>query len=251
MRKSNISYFLIMNRIFIMAFAALLSATVIAQTSIPEPEFVNSYCILTSDSTYDVLPKENGSIGKHENKTKGIMSKISKAAGAASKVGLFGAAIGLNSGNISGAMTGLNAARTAASTASMASSVSALAGSSGMDVIFQGKSSSYTYEWNGEDIRLLIKGENNEQDPMGIYRIVRFNTTKKDRRIQWMEFEPSFLGSDETKSGGYVYFTGHKYGEQSYLLTLPATEIEAGQYGIFFMSVISASAIPVGTFCVK
>lgn len=234
-----------------MAFAALLSATAIAQTSIPEPEFVNSYCILTSDSTYDVLPKENGSIGKHENKTKGIMSKISKAAGAASKVGLFGAAIGLNSGNISGAMTGLNAARTAASTASMASSVSALAGSSGMDVIFQGKSSSYTYEWNGEDIRLLIKGENNEQDPLGIYRIVRFKNSKKDRRIQWMEFEPSFLGSDETKNGGYVNFIGHKYGEQSYMLTLPATEIEAGQYGIFFLSVISASAIPVGTFCVK
>ena len=208
-----------------------------AQTiNVSEPEFINSYCILTSDSTYDVLPKENGTIGKHENKAKSVLGKIGKIA---------------NVATAGGALTGLKVAGTASSVASTASSVSALAGSVGMDIIFPGKSSSYTYTSKGGDIRLLIKGENNEQDPMGIYRIVRFNSSKKERRIQWMELEPAVLGSAEAKKGGYVTFTGHKFGTQSYLLTIPAVEVEAGEYGIFYMSIVTATAIPVGTFSIK
>ena len=223
-----------------------------AQTiNVSEPEFINSYCILTSDSTYDVLPKENGTIGKHENKAKSVLGKIGKIANVASAGGALGAMVGVNTGNIGGALTGLKVAGTASSVASTASSVSALAGSVGMDIIFPGKSSSYTYTSKGGDIRLLIKGENNEQDPMGIYRIVRFNSSKKERRIQWMELEPAVLGSAEAKKGGYVTFTGHKFGTQSYLLTIPAVEVEAGEYGIFYMSIVTATAIPVGTFSVK
>ena len=218
---------------------------------VPEPEFINSYCILTSDSTLDILPKENGTIGKHENKAKSVLGKIGKIANVASAGGALGAMVGVNTGNIGGALTGLRVAGTASSVASTASSVSALAGSVGMDIIFPGKSSSYTYTSNGDDIRLLIKGENNEMDPMELYRIVRFNSTKKERRIQWMELEPSVLSSAEAKNGGYVTFSGHKYGAQSYLLTIPAAEVEAGEYGIFYMSIVTATAIPVGTFSVK
>ena len=86
---------------------------------------------------------------------------------------------------------------------------------------------------------------------MESYRIVRFSASKKERRIQWMEFEPSLIGSDETKKAGYVPFEGHKYGEQSYLLTIPASELEKGEYGIFFMNIITAAYIPIGTFSVQ
>lgn len=86
---------------------------------------------------------------------------------------------------------------------------------------------------------------------MELYRIVRFKTSKKERRIQWMEFQPALIGTKETQKAGYVGFIGHKYGEKSYLLTIPATEMEKGEYGIFYMSIISATAIPVGTFGVK
>lgn len=237
----------------IVSFLVLMATMSIKAQSItaPEPEFINSYCILTSDTTIDVLPKENGTIGKHENKAKSVLGKIGKFANVASAGGALGAMVGVNTGNIGGALTGLKVAGTASSVASTASSVSALAGSAGMDIIFPGKSSSYSYTSKGGDIRLLIKGENNEQDPMGLYRIVRFNSTKKERRIQWMELEPSVLSSAEAKKGGYVAFTGHKYGEQSYLLTIPASEVEAGEYGIFYMSIVTATAIPVGTFSVK
>ena len=87
--------------------------------------------------------------------------------------------------------------------------------------------------------------------PMEIYRIVRFKASKKDRRIQWMEFKPALIGSAETKKRGYVAFTGHKYGNQSYLLEIPASEAEPGEYGIFYMSIITATAIPVGTFSIN
>ena len=47
--------------------------------------------------------------------------------------------------------------------------------------------------YDGKDVRLLIKSSSNEEDPLGIYRIVKFNTLKKQRRIQWFEFEPAVL----------------------------------------------------------
>ena len=150
---------------------------------IPEPEFINSYCILTSDSTYETLPKENGIIGKHENKTKGLLNKIGKVADVASSASGLGAVIGANVGSVGGVLTGVRVASTASGVGSLANSASVLAGSSGMDIIFRGKSSSYSYENNGGDIRLLIKAESNEEDPLGIYRIVKFNTNKKERRI--------------------------------------------------------------------
>lgn len=82
-------------------------------------------------------------------------------------------------------------------------------------------------------------------------RYDRFNNSKKERRIQWIEFESSLIGTKETRNAGYVQFAGHKYGQQSYLLTIPASELEKGEYGIFYMSIITATAIPVATFGVK
>lgn len=219
--------------------------------TVAEPEFVNAYCILTSDSTYAVLPKENGTIGKHESKVKKWSKVVGKVANVASSVGVVGFHAAGASGSLSGMVAGARAVSSAASVGSAADAVSVLAGSEGMDIVFQGPHSAYTVQAGGGDIRLLIKSESNETDPMDSYRIVRFTSSKKDRRIQWMEFQPALLGSAEITEAGYINFTGHKYGEQSYLLTIPAAEVEEGEYGIFFMNIITAMAIPVGTFSVK
>ena len=233
----------------ILSFAMLLAAgSTLAQVTVSEPEFINTYCILTSDATYDQLPKESGTLGQHQNKVK----KWSKLLGGAARIvgagGMIGAA---TAGSVGGVINGIRVAGTAGSVASAAGTVSGLAGSSGMDVIFKGGHSSYVLKSDGQNVRLLIKGENNEYDPMDVYRIVRFNASKKERRIQWVEFESALIGSEETKKAGYVQFTGRKYGEKSYLLTIPASELEKGEYGIFFTSIITATAIPVGTFRVK
>ena len=234
----------------IFAIAMMLTAVSASaqEVKVAEPEFINSYCILTSDSTFATLPKESGTIGKHQNK----VSKWSKIIGGAADIvgagGMIGAA---TAGSVGGVINGVRVMGSAAGVANAAGTVSGLAGSSGMDIIFKGGHSSYSFKANGSNVRLLIKGENNETDPMDCYRIVRFKDSKKERRIQWIEFEPALIGSDETKKAGYVQFEGHKYGNQSYLLTIPADEMEKGEYGIFYMSIITATTIPVGTFCVK
>lgn len=236
-----------MKKLFI-SFAMLLAAgSTFAQVTVQEPEFINSYCILTSDSTLAILPKESGSIQKHENKAKKWTKIIGGAADVVGAVGMVGA---YTSGSLSGAVTGIRAAGTAASVGHAADAVGGLTGAAGMDIVFSGGNSAYQVK-RGQDVRLMIKGETNDQDPMELYRIVRFKSSKKDRRIQWMEFQPALIGSKETTKAGYLSFTGHKYGEQSYLLTIPASELEKGEYGIFYMSIISATAIPVGTFSVK
>ena len=238
-----------MKKNFLSIAMMLMAVSARAQeVKVAEPEFINSYCILTSESTFATLPKESGTIGKHENKVKKWSKWIGGAADIVGAGGMIGAA---TAGSVGGVINGVRVMGGAAGVASAAGTVSSLAGSSGMDIIFKGGHSSYSVNANGNNVRLLIKGENNETDPMDSYRIVRFKESKKERRIQWIEFESALIGSDETKKAGYVQFEGHKYGEQSYLLTIPASELEKGEYGIFYMSIITATTIPVGTFSVK
>ena len=224
-----------------------ITASASSQVTVTEPEFINSYYILTSDSTYAILPKESGNIQKHQNK----VSKFAKIAGVASHIGGMAGAFGaVTAGSMSGIKTGAQVMRTASSVGTVANAADVLAGVEGMDIVFDGGKSAYEVKTKG-DIKLLIKGENNDTDPMELYRIVRFVKNKKDRRIQWMQFEPALIGSEKAKKAGYVSFTGHKYGEQSYLLTIPDSEVEKGEYGVFYMNIITATIIPVGTFSVK
>ena len=236
-----------MRKSIVAAMLLLVSCAGFAQkVTVPEPEFVGGYTILTSDSTADMLPKESGAIKKHQSK----FGKFSKIAGAASQIGVAGAVVGLSTSNFSGAVTGLRVAGTAAGVGIAADAVNTLAGAEGMDIVFSGGESPYKVKDTKHDIRLVIKGENNETDPMNLYRIVRFKDSKKDRRIQWMEIKPALLGISDSKKRGFLPFTGHKYGEKSYLITIPAAELEPGEYGIFFMSIITATELPIGTFSV-
>lgn len=231
---------------FSIAAFALAASSNAQQVTAQEPEFINSYCVLTSDSTYDVLPKENGKVEKHQSK----FSKFSKIAGAVSDLGLAGGLVGASTGSFSGLEAGVRVMGTAAGVGVAADAVNTLAGVEGMDIAFAGGRSSYAVKDASKGLRLLIKAEKNEVDPMGIYRIVRFKVSKKDRRIQWMTFKPSLLGGSDAKKKGFLAFSGHKYGSQSYLLNIPASELEPGEYGIVYMSVASAQEIPVGTFSV-
>ncbi len=236
-----------MKRLLLFIVAASFMVSLQAQqVTAPEPEFINSYCLLTSDSTFDALPKEDGMISKHKNK----FGTFAKIAGAASKLGFAGGIIGASTGNLSGLTTGLRVMGTATGVGEAADAVNTLAGAEGMDIAFAGGKSAYTVKDASNGVRLLIKGENNNYDPLEVYRIVRFCSSKKDRRIQWMEFKPALIGSSDVKKRGYIAFTGHKYGNQSYLLEIPASEAEPGEYGIFYMSIITATAIPVGTFSI-
>lgn len=233
-------------------FALLLAANsaFAQQVTVTEPEFINSFSLLTSDSTLATLPKENGTIGQHSSKTKKLAKWAGKVASAVGAAGMIGMHTSVRTGNLSGLSKSLNMTTTAWDVENAASAVSGLAGSDGMDIIFSGGSSSFSVPASG-DIRILVKAEKNDADPADIYRIVRFSASKKERRIQWMEFSANLIGSAEVKKGGYVSFAGKKYGVSSYILTIPTSEVTPGEYGIFYTSIISATTIPVGTFSVK
>ena len=90
---------------FIAIAMMLTVASASAQTvKVAEPEFINSYCILTSDSTFATLPKEQGTIGKHENKVRKITNVFSKVADAVGAGGMIGAA---TAGSVSGVINGV------------------------------------------------------------------------------------------------------------------------------------------------
>lgn len=182
-------------------------------SSTNEPEFINSYCIMTSDDAFVVLPKENGTIKSHQK-------IVSNATGGV--------------GNVSSSVT----------------TAGALAGTKGMDIVLEGGHSSYVVPKDMKTISLVIKAKDNDIDPMELYRIVRFNGSKKDRCIQWMEFSPALLGSEKAQKSGYVNFIAHKYGEQSYILTFPEKEMIPGEYGIF-LSAVNGTTIPIGSFSIS
>lgn len=234
----------------ILAIAITLAANTVnaQQVTVEEPEFMNSYCLLTSDSTYVTLPKEGGTVKQH----KSWLQKAGEIAGHATTIaGAAGGIAAVNSNSITGMVDGMKVMETAANASGIADAVSGLAAVNGQDIVFKGANSPYILPAGMKNVRLVIKAQSNEYDPMELYRIVRFTQKKKERRIRWMEFCSSLLGSIESEEEGYVNFTGHKYGVQSYLLTIPESELKPGEYGIFYVSIASATEIPVGTFSVK
>ena len=212
--------FIIMNRerawniITLLCFInlVLLAFKFLTRSPIKEPEFINSYCIMTSDDSFESLPREIGTIKRHEN----IVSNTTGGVG-----------------NVYSSVT----------------TAGELAGSKGKDIVLEGGHSSYVVPKDMKTISLVIKAKDNELDPMGLYRIVRFNASKKDRRIQWMEFPPALLASEKAQKSGYVNFIAHQYGSQSYTLTFPENEMIPGEYGIF-LSTINGTTIPIGTFSI-
>ena len=178
-----------------------------------EPEFVNSYCILTSESSLEILPTEIGTINSYQNNSPKLSSVVDKV-----------------SSKQSVAMDSIPRTKE-------------------MDIVIKGPHSSYVIPKDMKTISLVIKAKDNESDPMGLYRIVRFNSSKKDRHIQWMEFSPVLLGSEKAQKSGYINFIAHKYGEQSYTLNFPEKEMIPSEYGIF-LSTVNGTAIPVGTFSI-
>ena len=179
-----------------------------------EPDFINSYCILTNESSLEVLPKEIGTINNYQNNSPKLSSVVNKV-----------------SPNQSVAMDSIPSTNE-------------------MDIVLEGPHSSYVLPKDMKNISLVIRAKDYKIDPTELYRVIRFNGSKKDRRFHWMGFSPTLLGSEKAQKSGYVNFVAHKYGSQSYILTFPENEMITGEYGIFFFSIINGTTIPIGTFSI-
>lgn len=214
-----------------------------AQIKVSEPDFVGSHYLLTSDSTYIVLPKEIGQLKEHKSKA-GLFSKVASAVGSVG--GAVGAATAMLGQNVGALTTGLQVMTTANSVEAIGGAVGALGHASGMDVVFDGRSS--TARTSKNDVRIIIKADNNNIDPADLYRVVSFKSSKKERRMQWLEIRSAILGSSEAKQKGYIPFTASKYGDSSYLITIPTSELSQGEYGIFL---INNPAVQAATFGIE
>lgn len=217
------------------------------RVSVPEPEFVNSYYLLTSDSTYAELPKENGTVKKHTSLGSRIAKVASHAAdiaGAAGGVGVF------TSNSVGGMVDGIRVMGTAANVGSAADAITNLTFAEGQDIVFENGHSPYVTSTN-KDVRIVINNGSNSVDPRDMYRIVRFNASKKERKVRWQTITPSLFGTSQAEKIGYANFSGHRYGNQSYIITLPASEAQPGEYGIFYMGLAQATEIPVATFSIQ
>lgn len=178
-----------------------------------EPEFINSYCILTSESSLEVLPKEIGTINSYQNNSPKLSCLVDKVS------------------------------------PKQSAAMNSIPSTNGVEIILAGPHSSYVIPKDMKTISLVIRAKDYKIDPMDLYRIVRFNSSKKDRRFQWMGFSPTLLGSEKAQKSGYVNFVADKYSLNSYILTLPEKEMIPGEYGIF-LSAVNGKTIPIGTFSI-
>lgn len=76
--------------------------------------------------------------------------------------------------------------------------------------------------------RFIIRAVDNLTDPMSIVSIFKFKATSKRRMAELAS--ASTFGSIKANKLDYLSFTGEKYGESSYLITLD--EMPSGEYGI-------------------
>lgn len=178
-----------------------------------EPEFINSYCILTSESSLEVLPKEIGTINSYQNNSPKLSCLVDKVS------------------------------------PKQSAAMNSIPSTNGVEIILAGPHSSYVIPKDMKTISLVIRAKDYKIDPMDLYRIVRFNSSKKDRRFQGMGFSPSLLGSEKAQKSGYVNFVADKYSLHSYILTIPEKEMIPGEYGIF-LSAVNGTTIPIGTFSI-
>ena len=92
-----------MKKLYFIAAIFVASFSTFAQDiDVPEPEFVNSYWILTSDTTTSLLPKEYGTVGPHMNKVKKWSKVVGKVADVAGTVGIVGIGV---SGSANGVLS--------------------------------------------------------------------------------------------------------------------------------------------------
>lgn len=195
---------------FSVVFLVLLGICIIYPS---EPEFINSYCILTSESSLEVLPKEIGTINSYQNNSPKLSSVVDKVSPKQSVA------------------------------------MDSVPSTNEMDIVLEGPHSSYVIPKDMKTISLIIRAKDYKIDPMDLYRIVRFNSSKKDRRFHWMGFSPTLLGSEKAQKSGYVNFVADKYSLHSYILTIPEKEMIPGEYGIF-LSAVNGTTIPIGTFSI-
>lgn len=236
-----------LNKIRVFTFVLMLMAgglytTVKAQdATIVEPDTTAAdlMYLVGADNSLKALPMENGKMEKHKNKFGKLSSIVSTAASAAGALGGIGMIAGAGSASLGAVVAGAQVMGAAANVGDLADAANTLAGAEGMDFTFDGSASNQKVNNDGKDVKVLIniRGEKRE-DGLALFKVVRFASSKKDRRLQWFQTKAALINtdnSDKADKAGYLSFGYQNYGEHSSIITIPSAQLKPGEYGVFFL----------------
>ncbi|MEZ5421832.1 MAG: hypothetical protein R2682_01900 [Pyrinomonadaceae bacterium] len=82
----------------------------------------------------------------------------------------------------------------------------------------------------GGPIELIVRGVDNNSDPLSFVTIYKFKVNKKKRTAYLGRDNTGTLLKSKTDSTAMMKFTGKKFGTSSYLITLEG--LEPGEYGV-------------------
>lgn len=205
----------------------------------PDSTAADLIYLVTSDNQLKAIPSETGEIREHKNKFGKIASIVGNVASAAGALGGIGAIVGAHTESVGTIFNGIKVMGTAGNVASLAGVADNLAGAEGHDFTYDNPNSKTIVKLDGKDLNILanIKCKDKES-ALGVFKIVRFNTTKKDRRLRWFQTKAALINTekaDEANKAGYLSFGYKSYGDHCSLLTIPSKELNKGEYGVYFL----------------
>jgi hypothetical protein len=91
----------------------------------------------------------------------------------------------------------------------------------------------------GKKIKLLVRAQNNDMDPMTVLSLFRFEQKKKQRAAVITK-AGTFSGVSAGLEG-HILFTAKRYGKSSYILEV--SEMEDGEYGIMINGTVGPDGL--------
>lgn len=212
---------------------------------------LNTYQVVNDDNTLTPISTEYGILSKHLNLGQRIAREMEKIGDWAGIGGLIFETIGVLGNNVGTVLDAFKILNTADNLSSIAGHINNLSSFIGMDVTFDGKSSTNNVAIGKEGIRILVNSpllEDPTFDSMASYRVIHLDKDKKSRWFRVWEYEPALIESGKYAKKGYVNFKAAKFKERQAIINIPASSLKKGeQYAVVFMNVM-ATTIPVATF---
>ncbi len=108
-----------------------------------------------------------------------------------------------------------------------------------MDFTFDGPFSALKCKNDGKDVRVLVNlRATKREDGLALFKVIRFNKSKKDRRLQWFQTKAALINTDDSEKAdkaGYLSFGYQNYGDHSSILTIPAAQLKSGEYAVLYL----------------
>ena len=225
------------------AFGLVGFSTAQAQgLTVAEPDSTSADLVYyaTPSNTLEALPLETGTIEEHKNKIGKFASIVGGAAEAAGALGGIGSLVGAHTGSLSTVLTGIEVMGAASNVGDLAGVADALAGAEGHDFTYKPNKSTKTIKTDGKDLNLIVNLKCKDKEiALGVLKVVRFKATKSDRRLRWLQTKAALIDTEKSKDADksdYLSFGYQAYGDHSTLLTIPASNLKPGEYGVYCLA---------------